>query len=99
MAAATALFIFCKKRWSYVGFFGVLLMAFSRVYLIAHYATDVIAGMISGAIAGTIAWLITLAIFRLLNRFREKKFCKFCLYADVRDPFHRKTKKEEDSQS
>ena len=90
MAAATSLFIFCSKKWSYVGFFGVLLMAFARVYLIVHYATDVLAGMIVGAIAGIIAWLITKLIFKLLNNYNHKKFCDFCINFDVRNLFKKK---------
>ena len=94
MAAAVALFLLCSKKWSYVGFFGVLLMAFSRVYLIAHYATDVLAGMISGTVAALIAFFITKGIFHLLNVYADSKFCKFCLYFDLRDLFRRKDKNE-----
>lgn len=79
MAAATALFLLCPKKWSFVGFFGVLLMAFARVYLIAHYATDVLAAILVGALAGTVAWLITKAIFRTLEKHRGNRFCSACL--------------------
>lgn len=83
MAAMTTLFIVCNKKWSWVGFIGVLLMGVSRVYLIAHYATDVIAGIVVGAVADIIAVLITKLIYKLLETHQEKKFCDFCLNFDV----------------
>ena len=78
-AAMTALFILCNKKWSWVGFMGVLLMGISRIYLIAHYTTDVIAGIIVGALSGIIAFFITKLIYTLLNKYSDKKFCEFCL--------------------
>lgn len=78
-AAMTALFILCNKKWSWVGFVGVLLMGVSRIYLIAHYATDVIAGIIVGAVSGVIAFFITKLIYTLLNKYSDNKFCEFCL--------------------
>ena len=79
MSAMTAMFIICNKKWSWVGFVGVMFMGISRIYLIAHYATDVIAGIIVGAIAGVIAYIITNFIYRLLNKYSDKKFCDFLL--------------------
>lgn len=79
MAAMTAMFILCNKKWSWVGFLAVLLMGISRVYLIAHYTTDVIAGIIVGAIAGVVAFFITKFIYFLLNKYSDKKFCDFLL--------------------
>lgn len=89
-AAAVALFIFCDKKWSWIGFIGVLIMGFARVYLIAHYPTDVIAGIIVGAASGVIAFFITRLIFRILEKYNHKKFCDFCLNFDVRNLFSKK---------
>ncbi len=82
-AFAVALFIMCNKKWSWVGFIGVIGMGFARVYLIAHYFTDVLAGVVVGAISGVAAWLITLLIYKLLHKYEEKKFCKFVLTATL----------------
>ncbi len=79
MSAMTALFIICNKKWSWLGFVGVLLMGISRIYLIAHYTTDVIAGIIVGAIAGVIAYVVTKLIYKFLEKHSEKKFCNFLL--------------------
>lgn len=82
-AAMTAMFILCNKKWSWVGFVGVLLMGVSRVYLIAHYTTDVIAGIVVGAISGVIAWAITKLIYFFLLKYQNKKFCDFILKWDI----------------
>ena len=82
-SAMVALFIFCNKKWSWVAFIGVLLMGLSRIYLIAHYPTDVIAGIVVGAVSGVIAYFITQYIFFLLEKYKDKKFCSFCLDFDI----------------
>ena len=79
MSAMTALFILCNKKWSWVGFIGVLLMGVSRIYLIAHYTTDVIAGIIVGVISGVIEYVITRLIYYVLEKYSENAFCKFVL--------------------
>lgn len=80
--AMTAMFIFCNKKWSWVGFIGVMLMGLSRNYLMAHYPTDVIAGIIVGAVSAIASYYITKYIFVLFEKHKEKKFCDFCLNFD-----------------
>lgn len=82
-AAMTALFILCNKKWSWVGFIGVFLMGVSRIYLIAHYTTDVLAGIVVGGLSGVIAFFITKLIYSLLNKYKQKKFCAFVLDFDL----------------
>ena len=84
-AWAMAMLLCCNKKWSWVGYIGVMIMAMARVYLIAHYASDALAGIIVGTLSGVIAYAITLLIFRLLDKYKENKFCRFVLNWDIRD--------------
>lgn len=57
MAASTAVFFTCDKRWSWTAFLFALIMGIARVYLVVHFATDVIGGFIVGFIGGCIGVL------------------------------------------
>ena len=57
MAASTAVFFTCDKRWSWTAFIFALLMGIARIYLVVHFATDVIGGFIVGFIGGCIGVL------------------------------------------
>ena len=97
-AAMTAMFICFNKKWSWLGFLGVLLMGVSRIYLIAHYTTDVLGGIIVGVISAVIAYFITKLIFFLLEKYKDKKFCAWCLDFDIRSCFKKKSGGENESQ-
>ncbi len=92
MAGATALFLSCNKKWSWAGFVFALLMGFSRIYLFAHYPTDVLAGLIVGAVAGISSWLLTKLIYSAINKNAEKPLCMFIVHSDVRNLFSKKEK-------
>ena len=92
----SSLFIFFNKKWSWAGFFGVIIIGVSRVYLIAHYLTDVLGGIAVGIIAAIIAYLITKLIFFLLNKYKDKKFCAWCLNFDIRSFFKKRSLADDD---
>lgn len=79
MAGITTLFIYCKKKYSSWGFLAVLAIAFSRCYLMVHYPSDVLAGILVGLISTIIAWLITKLIFYICEKYKDKKLFKFIL--------------------
>ena len=83
MACMTALFWCANKKFSWLGMLFALVMAISRVYLIVHYATDVIAGLVIGAIAGTVAYFIFRCIYKKLRQYSSKPFCDFLLNKNV----------------
>ena len=61
-ATMTALFLTGDKRYSWTAFIFAFLMAVARIYLVVHYPSDVLAGILVGAAAGLIGVLITVKI-------------------------------------
>ena len=53
-AAMVPVFILGKKRWSWLALVFAVLMGISRIYLVVHFPSDVLAGMITGTITGMI---------------------------------------------
>lgn len=78
-AATLAIFLCFNKKFSWIGFPFVLLMGASRIYLLAHYPSDVLAGILVGAVSAVIAFYITKLIFVFLNKYAQNKFCDFIL--------------------
>lgn len=54
----TALFFTGNKRYSWAAFIFAILMGISRIYLVVHFPSDVLGGIIVGFIAGCIGALI-----------------------------------------
>ena len=68
-AAATAVFWCCDKRYSWTAYLLAVLIGFSRIYLVVHYASDIIGGALVGFVAGSLAYiLVTYGYRRLLAR-------------------------------
>lgn len=72
---ATSLFLtVCNKKIKWIFPVYALLIGCSRIYLMVHYPTDVIAGMICGITAGIIAFAIASAVLKLLEKTKLKDF-------------------------
>ena len=99
MAAMTAMFICFNKKWSWVGFIAVAIMGLARIYLVAHYATDVVGGIIVGDISAVISFFITKFIFGILEKHKDKKFCAFCINFDIKSLFSRADKADDETQA
>jgi membrane-associated phospholipid phosphatase len=63
-AVAAGLFL-ANRRWGTIAAAAALLMAFTRVYVGAHYLSDVLAGLALGAAVAVIGWW---AVVPLLDR-------------------------------
>ena len=53
-ATMTAVFLSGRKRITWIAFIFAILMAISRIYLVVHFASDVVAGIIVGILSGII---------------------------------------------
>ena len=81
-AAAAGMAALCWSRGKKFFLPSVLwvgLMMFCRNYLVAHYPSDVLAGMLIRVFSATVAWLITQLIFRILENNDDIGFCRFLL--------------------
>ena len=81
-AAMTSVFLVGNKKVSWTAFIFAFLMAAARIYLVVHYASDVLAGMIVGVIAGVLAYFISSkipnAFYNSNKPFPEKRGGKHC---------------------
>ena len=59
-AAMVPLFILGNKRVSWLALVFGVLMGISRIYLVVHYPSDVLGGLITGTIAGMVGTLIAI---------------------------------------
>ncbi len=91
MAFAAAFFLAGNKKWSWTGFLVALLMGWTRIYLIVHYATDVIGGIIVGGVAGVIGYFIVKLLYaKVFEKYKNKPFFDFFLNKNVWELFKKK---------
>lgn len=83
MTALTVVFLSFNKKRSWTVYIFVFMMCLSRIYLIVHYATDVIVGVMVGGVSGTIAFFLSKYLFSLLIKHKDKRACKFMLDSDI----------------
>ena len=89
-ASATAFFLSKNKRYSWTMYIFAFVIAFSRIYLLVHYTTDVLAGIIAGTTAGIIAYFITKLIYKVIDKNSQNKLCAFANSFDIIDYFKNK---------
>ncbi|MGP1504320.1 MAG: phosphatase PAP2 family protein [Eggerthia catenaformis] len=74
MAAMSSLFIYTKKKISWIAFIYVLLMGMSRNYLMVHYPSDVLGGILTGLCAALAGYVITQITVYFINCHQNNKF-------------------------
>ena len=82
-AAMMSLVFMAKTKKKYWCILFIFLMGISRNYLMVHYPTDVIGGMISGLIAATVAYFITLLIYKIIEKYKDVKLFNFIKNFDI----------------
>ena len=80
-AAATGFFVYGNKKYSWTGYVVALIIGFSRNFLMVHYPSDVLGGIIAGTCAG----LIGCALVKVIWDFIPGKLGKFIHEFDVID--------------
>lgn len=63
-AAAVPVFLLGEKKWSWLALVFGVLMGISRIYLVVHYPSDVVGGLLTGTVAGMLGTLIALNLPR-----------------------------------
>lgn len=71
-AAMGAFFAFLDKKWSWLGFVLASLIAFSRIYIVVHYPSDILGGIVVGLISATLAYFIVRAIYKKIEKSNGK---------------------------
>lgn len=61
-ATMVPVFLLGKKSWSWLALVFGILMGISRIYLVVHFPSDVLGGIITGTIAGIVGALIIMRI-------------------------------------
>ena len=85
MAGTRALALTRGKKYVWICISYVILMGASRNYLMVHYPSDILGGMIAGAAGAIIAYFITKAIYKYATSSPDKKLSSFVLNADIRN--------------
>lgn len=85
MASMTPVFLFCNKKKSWTAFLFVIALGASRNYLMVHFPSDILGGIIVGGIAGLVSFLIVNAIWKKIEPKNP-----LLVRADVRNIFKKK---------
>ena len=93
-AAMVGLFMTTKKKHTWPVLFFPILMGISRIYLMVHYTSDVLAGLVAGTLGAVGAYFLTKLIWHVLEKHGDKKFFRFLLEFDLIALCRRLLKKE-----
>ena len=90
VAAMSALFLSFPKKYSWTAFIFVILTGLSRMYLVVHYPSDILGGILAGALAATGGYFITYGLITLLKKKENTKVGGFILHSDLTHLFRPK---------
>lgn len=73
MAAVTAVVLNSKNKYRWLLFTLVLLMGMSRNYLMVHYPSDILGGILAGALGAFLAYFIVDKIYSGISKYYKEK--------------------------
>ena len=74
-----SIMLLCKSKKKYLCIIPIILIGMARNYLMVHYPSDVLFGIIVGLISAFIAYLITNLIYKLLKNIVIRLFVNLFL--------------------
>ncbi|MBQ8357464.1 MAG: phosphatase PAP2 family protein [Clostridia bacterium] len=83
MAAMTAIFLTTDKKYSWTAFLFALLMGVSRMYLMVHYPTDVLGGLIAGALGAAGGYFLVRFLTSRIEGHPDAPLCRWYLTLDL----------------
>lgn len=83
MAAMTAIFLTCNKKYSWLGFIFVIVMGMSRNYLMVHYPSDVIGGMLVGFFSAIVGYSLTILLKHYVMSHLDHRWCQKVYYSGL----------------
>ncbi len=89
MASMTPVFFLCNKKKSWLAFLFVIALGATRNYIMVHFPSDILGGIIVGGIAGFLSYLIVNAVYDKLCK--KGKFGQSLENADIRNLFRKKS--------
>lgn len=92
-AAMTGLFLSARKKYVWPALLLIPIIGFSRIYLMVHYPTDVLGGVISGLFGATLSYFVIKGLYALFAAHESNRFCSFMLHSDPVAALFRRRKK------
>ena len=71
VAALVPVFMMCDKKKSWLALFAAVLMGASRNYVMVHYPSDVLGGIIVGAVSGVVAFIVVSFVMKKLEESKK----------------------------
>ena len=87
-AAMWPVFLNCKKKVSWLVFLFVIAIGATRNYIMVHFPSDILGGIIVGSIAGILSYCIIKALYDKV--FIKGKLGNVIMTKDIRDLFKKK---------
>ena len=87
MASMTPVFCFCNKKKSWAAFLFVIALGATRNYIMVHFPSDILGGILVGGIAGLLSYLIINAVYEKLCQ--KGKFGHMLGEADITHLFRK----------